>query len=192
MSANGVFSATLEYEFFGGGFSTISGSVLGSIEPAFNSTAKTLIFGESTNNHVSFEFTSNAQQAAIDATASLDIDFTFTGTAEIGIAVFVESDARIEFTAAAIAYVPVKGSVDYTYSFNTDIKATQISFVAATASYEFGFYSKGLNYSTHVSDRVGKNGITFVANSNDVSLTNELTSVKFNENASNDVKILTY
>ena len=191
MSANGTFSSTLDYDFFGGGYITIQGGVSGSIDPAISSTSKVYIVGESTNNSIDFTFSSAAQMPPAQGTLEQTIDFTFSSTVEFGIIRWATANNRIDFSLdTAEGYNLTHGNLNKTLPFFISITADQFSLADTTVSYDFVLSGKGINISTHTYDRIGTNGVTFRDNYNGISIVDQFTDVNIRDNGSTSVRIL--
>lgn len=191
MSANAEFSTTLDYILIGGGVVSLDGYVSTTFDYALDFSAKNLIFGESSNNVLDFEFSSSISLPIIDAQADLNIDFTFSSTIEFGIQTFGTGSARIDFEGSASAYLPVKASLEYSYPFSLNSTITQFSLGSSNVSIDFSVDSNVLNYSEHIYDRLGKNDIEFVSyTSNYVEVLNENNDVQIIENGKNSLVVL--
>jgi hypothetical protein len=191
MSANGTFSTTLDYEFFGGGFSTIEGGASGSINPTLISTSKVYIVGGSSNNFISFDFDSSAQMPGIFASLEQTIDFTFSSTVEFGVQRWATANTRIEFTFdTMVGYNLTHAYLDKTISFTAAITADQFSLGDTDVSYSFLLDGKAINISTHTYDKVGKNGVDFRDNYNGVMILNNTNSINLVKDGVTSVDIL--
>ena len=191
MSANGTFTSTLDYDFFGGGFVIVRGGASGSIDPTISSTSKVYIVGESSNNTISFSFDSTAQMPPASGVLEQELTFTFSATAEFGVQRWATANNRIEFAfEPMIGNILTHGSLDETIPFNIVSTAYQFSLGDSTVSYQFEFSGKGINISTHTYDKIGTNGIAFADNLNGVSIVSHLNMVDIREDGSTEVKIL--
>lgn len=179
MSANGVFSSTLDYEFFGGGYSVVSGGISGSLEASLNSAASVSIYGES-NNSIDFSFSSLAGTPTLRAEFSGSIDFTVTSTVEFGVQRWATVAGRIDFSANSEASSLVQSYADYSFDISLSASATQFSLGEVSGFYTFDVSGIGLNISTHVYDLIGRNEINFVSGleHNDVTILSKQTDVK--------------
>lgn len=190
MSANGTFSTTLDYEFVGGGYLNIVGGVNVNLDPVFNSTSKVYVVGESSNNFISFDFSSAAQMPPARGVLEQTIPFTFSATAEFGIQSWAEANTRIEFTfSPMVGYNLTHGRLDQTIPFNLTFTADQFSLGDGSVSYDFILNGEGINRSTHTYDMMGLNGVSFRDNFNGVTLINYITETRI-VNESNGVRIL--
>lgn len=178
MSANGVFSSTLDYEFFGGGVVNVTGEVSASLEPILDFSAKALIFAESSNNHLDFTFSGGIQLPIIEATADLQIDFYATSSVEFGIQSYLFANTRIEYTVSSEAFSVVSGDIDVTVPFTVETQVTQFSLGQGNVSYTFDLQSLSINDSTHIYDRFGENGVSFgTIESNSIQLTHDTNDI---------------
>lgn len=191
MSANGEFSSTLDFEFFGGGAVNVVGEISASFDPILDFTAKTLIFAESTNNYIDFAFSGGIQLPVIEATADLQIDFYSTSTVEFGIQSYLFANTRIEFTNSSEGFAYVAGDIDVTVPFTVFTEVTQFSLGQGNVSYSFELDSLSINASTHTYDRLGKNGVLIgPIESNSIELTNDTNDINLVSNGETRVEII--
>lgn len=191
MSANGTFSSTLDYEFFGGGFTIIRGGASGSIDFAIDSTSKVYINGQLSNLPLSFDFNLQARMPGIFATLEQSIDFTLTSTIEFGVQSYAEANNRIDFTFDTMfAYNLTHGYLDLTIPFNLTFTADQFSLANTSGLYDFSFGALGTNRSTHTYDRIGRNEVIFRDNYNNVLLRDNFTDIELRKDGITGVKIL--
>lgn len=190
MSANGEFSSTIDYDFIGGGFVTVSGVVSGTITPILNFEGRVPIFAESTNNSISFTFSGGIQLPTIQAQAELDFDFTVSSTLEFGIQSYAFANTRIEFTSNSEVISFIEGEVDCIYPFTLESNITQFSLGQAVVSYDFEVDSSVFNYSIHSYDKIGKNLVKLLDYNNEISINDERNGVIIKRDGMNEVKIL--
>jgi hypothetical protein len=190
MSANGEFSSTIDYDFIGGGFVTVSGVVSGTITPILNFEGRVPIFAESTNNSISFTFSGGIQLPTIQAQAELDFDFTVSSTLEFGIQSYAFANTRIEFTSNSEVISFIEGEVDYVYPFVLESNITQFSLGQAVVSYDFEVDSSVFNYSIHSYDKIGKNLVKLLDYNNEILINDERNGVIIKRDGMNEVKIL--
>lgn len=191
MSANGTFSSTLDYEFFGGGFLDIQGGVSASIDYTISSTSKVYIVGESTNNSIDFVFSSAIEMPTIAGRLEQTIDFNLSATADLGVTIFGAANNRIEFTFDTMrGYNLTHGYLNKTIPFSISITADQFSLGDTDVAFGFVFSGKGINKSTHTYDRIGANGVAFRDNYNRVSIPIQFNDVEIRDSGATAVKIL--
>jgi hypothetical protein len=211
----GDFSTTLDFEFSAGGFSVVSSSFDRTLNFGFSSSGLVLVSGESTNNQILFQVTSQAEAAGIVGSSNLSLnfdvessgiveevirgiasvgfDFSVNSTLEIGVTIFGNSFYvnRIEFTQTGEGAVQVNAALNETLAFNLNSRLSQFTFGTGTGSFDFYSNSKGINYSIHSSDRIGKNDIRLNQNNfNDVLILNSVNGINIPNNGSTNVRIL--
>jgi hypothetical protein len=162
MSANGAFSTTLDYQFFGGGYSRVSGEVSGLIETSLIFDAQVPITGEISNFNLDFSFVAGVETPTIYGNADLSFGFVASGQAEQGIQTFGKSEwiNRLPFEASSEGYVVVSGNLNQTLEFNLDTNIFLFSDGDGAGSFGFSLASKGTNVSTGIYHREGANYCT--------------------------------
>lgn len=165
MSANGAFSTTLDYQFFGGGVVQNSGEVSGLIETSLVSNAQVPITGQVGNLNLDFSFVSGIETPTIEGTLDASFGFTVSAQADQGIQRFGKSEwtNRLSFTGSAEGYVVVSGSLNQTLDFNLDTNIYLFSDGDGAGSFGFSLASKGTNVSTGIYHRQGANYCTLDA-----------------------------
>jgi len=161
MSANGSFSSTLDYTFFGGGVVQVSGEI-----PTYDfplslvSTATLPIYASSTNN-LDFIFTGGVENPANNGQVNATFGFTGSATVEIGISRFAKSEwsNRFEFTANAEGLVVVSATFDNVLPFTTETNIYVFSEGPASGTFDFSVAALGTNVSTHAYSRTGGNAV---------------------------------
>jgi len=162
MSANGAFSTTLDYQFFGGGVVQNSGEVSGLIETSLVSNAQVSITGEISNFNLDFSFSAGIETPTIYGTADLSFGFAVSGQADQGIQTFGKSEwiNRLPFDVSSEGYVVVSGSLNQTLDFNLDTNIFLFSDGDGAGSFGFSLASEGTNISTGIYHRQGANYCT--------------------------------
>lgn len=194
MSANGAFSSTLDYNFFGGGVVSLSGSLSTNLDPVFESSAVIPVFGEIQPQSLSLELTeAGIETPTIQASFNGSIDFTGFGTAEQGITTNGQSFyvIRTEFTANAEGHVVVSGTLDQTLDFSIQPNIYVFSEGPAAVSFDFSVAAQGTNVSTHLYSKDGANycsiyGIDY----NNVKIMAQSNSVKIIDNGIRQVEVI--
>lgn len=194
MSANGAFSSTLDYTFFGGGVLQITGPVSVSIDPVFVASAEIPIYGEIQPYTLDFSLDeAGIETPTIQATLNASISFTGSGTIEQGIQSFLESYYvnRIEFTANSVGDVVVKGELDLTLPFTIEPNIYVFSEGPGAGSISFSVLAQAYNMSTRVSSITGGNAILFKTNEfNEVRIAKESNSVRIVDNGIREADII--
>lgn len=163
MSANGTFSTTLDYEFFGGGYVIVQGEVSGSIDPSLESTASVLVTGQASGT-IPYSVQAGIELPIVYGTADVSFGFDVSSTMEFGIRTFGRSEwtNRVEFTGSATGVVPIVGSLSSSLDFEFNSELIIFSLAESdTNSFGFEFSATGLNVSTHTYDLLGANAVRF-------------------------------
>lgn len=185
MSANGAFSTTLDFEFFAGGFTTLSGEASVSIEPSLVSYARVPITGTLNDFNLNFSFTGRITPPIIQASAeNLNFGFTSSSTIEFGVQRYAKSEYGslvIPFTTTAQGYNLTHAYLNKTLDFTLNTKIYVFSLGESSGSYGFNLESTALNISTRAYSRDGANYCTF----NGVDFNNAIIN-----NQSNSVRII--
>ena len=196
MSANGVFTSTLDYTFFGGGFSIVSGGVPAqTIEYTFNSDVFVPITGDMQTLPLDFTFSAAITPPIIQASADLSFGFTGSSFLEFGIQSFLSSEwiNRIEFSANGFAETVIAGVGDITLPFNLDTNIFVFSLGDGLTGFDFSVEGKGTNLSTHLFSTTGSNSLKFIDNDfNGYLIPKESNAVRIISDGATDVEILLY
>tara|TARA_B110000503_G_scaffold54658_1_gene87787 strand:+ start:3587 stop:4168 length:582 start_codon:yes stop_codon:yes gene_type:complete len=192
MSANGVFTSTIDYSFFGGGYSTIEGGVSGAIDVAF--TSDVIVPVQATFEHIlGFGFVGGIVTPTVYAEAAGDISFTLSNAfIEFGIQSYLFSgNNEISFTGSATALAPISVSFTPTFDINFSGTMAQFSLGQTTGAFAYALNSKGQNYTLLNKSRPNKkNGINLTdAQHNGVTLRMQPNGVKIRDNGTNYVEI---
>lgn len=183
MSANGAFSTTLDFEFFAGGYTTLTGEASVSIETSLVSYARVPITGTLNDFNLNFSFVGLITPPIIQASAeNLNFGFTSSSTVEFGIQRYAKSEYGslvIPFTQSAQAYNSTHAYLNKTLDFTLNTKIYVFSLGEFDGSYGFNFNSTALNISTRAYSRNGANYCAFNGvNFNGATINNESNSVR--------------
>lgn len=190
MSANGAFTNTLDYDLFSAGFVTLKSGLSGTLEFVQSSTGEIPIFGVSSGD-IGFTFLGKAGAPFLKAEASGTLDFSFTGTLEIGREAFLSAYSIIPFEGSASGLIRIKGSIAGSIDFGFSSTLTQYSEIEGSTSYSFILNSTGLNISTHALDKVGQNGFKFTNEYfNGATLVSNMNSIEIRDNGIRNAQVL--
>ena len=194
MSANGAFSTTLDFEFFGGGYTQLSGGVSGFIETSFVSYAQIPIAGTLNNFNLDFELIGFITAPIIQASAELSFGFTSSSTIEFGVIRYatVEYGALvIPFTQSAQGYNLTHAHFNPTLEFTLDTNIYVWSAGDSVGSYGFSVESLGVNVSTRTYSKDGANYVVFnQIDFNDLHINDESNSIKIISNGMTQAEII--
>jgi hypothetical protein len=195
MSANGAFSTTLDFEFFAGGYTTLTGEVSVSIEPSLVSYAKVPITGIINDFNLNFSFIGAIVPPTIQASAeNLSFGFTSTSFIEFGVQRYAKAEYGslvIPFTQSAQGYNLTHAYLNKTLDFTLNTKIYVFSLGESVGSYGFSLESTGLNISTRAYSRDGANYYTFNGvNFNDVTINAQSNSVRIIDNGVRHAEVL--
>ena len=195
MSANGAFLTTLDFEFFGGGYTTLSGGVSTTIEPSLVSYAQVPITGTLNNFNLDFAFSGTITPPIIQASAeNLSFDFTFNSTMEFGVQRYASAEYGslvIPFSGSAEGYVVTSARLNQTLDFTLDTNIYVFSLGDSIVSYDFSVQSSGLNVSTRSYSRDGANYCSFNGNDfNEVQIFAQSNSVRITDNGVRYAEVL--
>jgi hypothetical protein len=196
MSANGVFTSSLDYTFFAGGFSIVTGGVPAqTIDYTLNSDVFVPITGDMQTLPLDFVFSAAITPPIIQASADLSFGFTGNSFLEFGIQSFLSSEwiNRIEFSANGFAETVVAGVGDITLPFILDTNIFVFSLGDGLTGFDFSVEGKGTNLSTHLFSTTGDNSLKFIDNDfNGYLIPKESNAVKIISDGATDVEILLY
>lgn len=198
MAANGTFTSTLDYDFFGGGYVFTSGTASGSIDPILDASARVPIVGEIQPQSISFSLTeAGIETPTIYGSAeNLSIDFTLdqSGRIEFGVQRYLTTNSNtmiISFGGSANGYSIVSGVLDQVLTFTPDTNIYVFSEGPALGIIDFSVLSKGTNAATHVYSLFGSNDLTFNSiDYNDVKIVAESNDVKIIDNGIRQAEII--
>jgi hypothetical protein len=195
MSANGAFSTTLDFEFFAGGYTTLTGEVSVSIEPSLVSYAKVPITGIINDFNLNFSFIGAIVPPTIQASAeNLSFGFTSSSFIEFGVQRYAKAEFGsliIPFTQSAEGYNLTHAYLNKTLDFTLNTKIYVFSLGESAGSYGFSLESAGLNISTRAYSRDGANYYTFNGvNFNDVTINAQSNSVRIIDNGVRHAEVL--
>ena len=194
MSANGVFTSTIDYTFFGGGYSIVSGGVPDqTIDMVLDNSGVVSIIGEMQPLALDFTFASEITPPFIYGSAEVSFGFTGSATLEFGIQTFGSSEwiNRLEFTSNSFAETVIAGVGDVTLPFTLDTNFFIYSLGDGDTAFGFSVAGKGTNLSTHQFSTTGSNSLKFINNDfNGCLIHKESNAVKIVNNGGTDVEIL--
>ena len=182
MSANGVFTSTLDISFFGGGFSTIEGQASGVFDLSFTSNVFNPVLAE-LNQILTFDVEAGIVTPTIYGEFSGAIDFTLdqSGRIEFGIQSYLTSaNNELDFTAISYGKVPVAATANPTFEILFSGTMAQFSEIEGATAFDFSLYGYGENYTLLNKTRFGKN---------DAELTRLASNEAVIKQEPNDVKI---
>lgn len=195
MSANGAFSTTLDFEFFAGGYTTLSGEVSVSIEPSLVSYARVPITGTLNDFNLNFSFTGTITPPTIQASAeNLNFGFTSSSFIEFGVQRYAKAEYGslvIPFTQSAQGYNLTHAYLNKTLDFTLNTKIYVFSLGETAGSYSFNLESTALNVSTRAYSRDGANYCTFNGvDFNNATINNQSNSVRIIDNGIRHAEVL--
>ncbi len=161
MSANGVFTSTLDFSFFGGGFSTIAGEASSTFDYTFSSDVFIPVLAE-LNQTIPFTVQVSVETPTVYGEFSGTIPFTLTEPAriEFGIQSYLYSgNNQIDFTASASGFSVIAGSADITFPILFSGTMAQFSLGQTTGAFDFSLNSSVVNYTLTNKTRSGFNSI---------------------------------
>jgi|TARA_B110000908_G_scaffold51596_1_gene62926 hypothetical protein len=194
MSANGAFSTTLDFEFFGGGYLQLSGEVSGTIGTSFVSYAQVPITGHISPVTLDFEFTAGIETPTIYGRAT-DLSFGFTSSSfiEFGVQryISVANNVLFDYTSESSGLVLTHANFNPTLEFTLDTNIYVFSEGDSIGSYSFSVESVGLNISTRTYSKDGANYTVFNSTDfNDLLINDESNSIKLTNTGMTQVEIL--
>lgn len=193
MSANGAFSTTLDYQFFGGGVVQNSGEVSLSFEPSLVSSAIVPIYAE-LDQTLDFTFSAGIETPTIYGIADLSFGFTVQTQADQGISRYAKSEwiNRLEFEVSSEAYVIVKGQLNQTLDFNLDTNIYIFSDGESAGTFGFSVDARAYNISTRPYSRDGASYCSLNENSfNDVQILAQSNMLDIVDNGERLAEIIT-
>lgn len=193
MSANGVFTSTIDYTLFGGGYSVLVGGASGTFDVSFASDVVVPVVATSTNS-LDFTLTAGVETPTIYATASGSLDFSMnqSGFIVFGIQSYLYSgNNEINFAASSTGIAPIVGVSNGLFPITISGTMAQFSLGQTTGAFAFAVQSKGMNYTLLNKSRPNlTNGIRLTdAQVNNVNIKMEPNGVKIRDNGSNYVQI---
>jgi len=182
MSANGVFTSTLDISFFGGGYSTIEGVASSVFDLSLSSDVFNPVYAE-LNQTLTFDVAAGIVTPTVYGEFSGTIDFSLNQSARIEFGVqsyLYSSNNEINFTASSTGLVPVSGIS--TPTLEISFSGTMAQFSTLDGATAFGFVLNGIgqNYDLLNKSRFG---------SNDAELTRFASNEIVIKQEPNDVKI---
>ena len=161
MSANGVFTSTLDLSFFGGGYSTIAGEASSTFDYTFSSDVFVPVLAE-LNQTLTFDVQAGIVTPTVYGEFSGNIDFTLTEPAriEFGIQSYLYSgNNEINFTSSSSGFSIIAGTADITFPITISGTMAQFSLGQTTGAFGFALNSKVINYTLTNRARSGFNSI---------------------------------
>jgi hypothetical protein len=161
MSANGVFTSTLDFSFFGGGFSTIAGEASSTFDYTFSSDVFIPVLAE-LNQTLTFDVQAGIVTPTVYGEFSGTIPFTLTEPAriEFGIQSYLYSgNNEINFTSSSSGFSIIAGSADITFPITISGTMAQFTLGQTTGAFGFALNSKVINYTLTNRARSGPNSI---------------------------------
>ena len=195
MSANGAFSTTLDFEFFAGGYTTLTGGVSATIEPSLVSYAQVPITGTLNNFNLDFAFAGIVSAPIIQASAeNLNFGFTSSSFIEFGVQRYARAEYGslvIPFSATGEGYNVTHAYLNKTLDFTLNTNIYVFSIGDSAGSYDFSLQSTGLNISTRAYSRDGANYCTFNAiDFNDAIIKDQSNSVRIIDNGKRHAEVI--
>ena len=166
MSANGALTSTLDFSFFGGGYSTIVGGAEGTFNYAFTSDVFVPVYA-TLDQTISFDVEAGIVTPTVYGEFSGTIDFTLTEPAriEFGIQSYIYSgNNEINFTASASGFSIIAGGADITLPITFSGTMAQFSLGQTTNAFGYALNSKVINYTLTNKSRLGINDIELTRN----------------------------
>ena len=166
MSANGALTSTLDFSFFGGGYSTIVGGAEGTFSYAFTSDVFVPVYA-TLDQTISFDVEAGIVTPTVYGEFSGTIDFTLTEPAriEFGIQSYIYSgNNEINFTASASGFSIIAGGADITLPIIFSGTMAQFSLGQTTNAFGYALNSKVINYTLTNKSRLGINDIELTRN----------------------------
>lgn len=166
MSANGALTSTLDFSFFGGGYSTIVGGAEGTFNYTFTSDVFVPVYA-TLDQTISFDVEAGIVTPTVYGEFSGTIDFTLTEPAriEFGIQSYIYSgNNEINFTASASGFSIIAGGADITLPIIFSGTMAQFSLGQTTNAFGYALNSKVINYTLTNKSRLGINDIELTRN----------------------------
>lgn len=198
MSANGAFTTTLDFQYFGGGYVQVSGPVSVSIDPIFESIGLLPVSGELQPQTLSFSLaeagieTPTIQGIAENLTISFDMNQS--GFIEFGVQRYASAEwgsLIVPFTANSEGYSVVSGTFNNVLEFTSDTNIYVFSEGPALGSIPYFVAGKGTNVSSHIYDKIGANYVDIDGvDHNDVHISVQSNAVKIIDNGIRQAEII--
>lgn len=166
MSANGALTSTLDFSFFGGGYSTIVGGAEGTFNYAFTSDVFVPVYA-TLDQTISFDVEAGIVTPTVYGEFSGTIDFTLTEPAriEFGIQSYIYSgNNEINFTASSTGFSIIVGGANITLPITFSGTMAQFSLGQTTNAFGYTLNSKVINYTLTNKSRLGINDIELTRN----------------------------
>jgi|GEM_PF-4571346 len=191
MSANGVFTSTIDFEFFGGGYSTIEGQANSSFDLSFTSNVFVPIVATISPQTIDFNLSAGIVTPTVYGDFTGSIDFALDARIEFGRQGYgTSANNEIDFSATGSGYVTVEGFAAPTLDFSISATMAQFSLAEATAAFDFAVNSYVQNYTLLNKSRGGKNSFELTRfSSNGVRIKQLQNGVKVRNPGTNQVVV---
>jgi hypothetical protein len=191
--SNGTFTGSIDYTFFGGGFSVLVGQANSTFDLSFTSDVFTPVHANA-NNTVDFFLTAGVETPTIygEFNGTIEFDLNQSGRIEFGRQGYGESaNLSIEFTGSATAFNPIVGSFDNIFPIEFSGTMAQFSLGQTTGAFSYALQSKVINYTLLNKSRPNlTNGIRLQdTQNNQVTIKQQPNGVKIRNNGENFVII---
>jgi hypothetical protein len=192
----GAVTTTLDFGFFGGGYTQVSGVWSGSIDATFTSTAFAPVNGILSPVTLEFALVAGIETPTVyGRAADLSFDFAASSTVEFGVqrfgAVGTEKVVLFEYTAESTGYNLTHANFNPTLDFTLDTEIYLFSSGGSVGSYGFNITSTGLNISTRSYSRDGATYCEFNAvDFNDAHIKLQSNSMEITNNGINYAEII--
>jgi hypothetical protein len=191
--SNGVTTGSIDFSFFGGGYSVLVGDVSGAFDVSIASDVFVPVHAEA-NNTIDFFITAGIETPTIFGEVNVTVDFSLneSGRIEFGRQGYGESaNLSIEFTGSATAFNPIVGSFDNIFPIEFSGTMAQFSLGQTTGAFSYALQSKVINYTLLNKSRPNlTNGIRLQdTQSNQVNVKQQPNGVKIRNNGENFVII---
>jgi hypothetical protein len=164
MSANGAVSTTLDFEYFGGGYVSLSGEVSGLIDTSLIFSGSLPIVGEISPITIDFGFSAGIETPTIyGQIAPQVIPFSSYSFVEFGVQRYlsVANNVLFDYTANSSGYLTTHVNFNPTLEFNLDTHIYVFSLGDSAGTFNFSVEGLGLNVTTREYSETGGNFVNF-------------------------------
>lgn len=191
--SNGVTTGSIDFSFFGGGYSVLVGQANGTFDVSITSDVFVPVHANA-NNTVEFFVTAGVETPTIYGEFNGTVDFSLNESGRIvfGRQGYGESaNLSIEFTGSATATNPIVGSFDNIFPIEFSGTMAQFSLGQTTGAFSYALQSKVVNYTLLNKSRPNlTNGIRLQdTQNNQVTIKQEPNGVKVRNSGENFVII---
>jgi hypothetical protein len=191
--SNGVTTGSIDFNFFGGGYSVLVGDVSGAFDVSIASDVFVPVYANA-NNTLDFFITAGIETPTIFGEASGTIDFSLnqSGRIEFGIQSYLYSgNNEITFVGSATAFNPIVGGFDNVFPITFSGTMAQFSLGQTTGAFSYALQSKVINYTLLNKSRPNlTNGIKLQdTQNNQVNIKQEPNGVKIRNSGETFVEI---